>query len=299
MKTQTRILVAFLLNLVFSAIELIGGFLTNSVAIISDSVHDFGDAVSIGIAFFLERKSHQQPDEKYTYGYLRFSVLGGLITTLILIIGSILVIAGSVARILHPVAVNYDGMIILAVIGVILNFAAAYITRESNSINQKSVNLHMLEDVLGWVVVLIGAILMRFTNFSMIDPLMSIGVAVFIFIEALKNLRSVTDLFLVKKPDHIDIKSLRGQLKQLPEIIDVHHIHVWSLDGNRNYLTMHLKTSTKDYVKLKQVVRHLLEQNQIQHSTIEIEAPSEHCEQEKCSVEADESSSSHRHMHHH
>lgn len=299
MKTQTRILVAFLLNLVFSAIELIGGFLTNSVAIISDSVHDFGDAVSIGVSFFLERKSHQQPDEKYTYGYLRFSVLGGLITTLILIMGSILVIAGSVVRMLHPMVVNYDGMIILAVIGVILNFAAAYITREGNSINQKSVNLHMLEDVLGWVVVLVGAILMRFTNFSIIDPLMSIGVAVFILIEALRNLRSIMDLFLVKKPDHIDIKSLRGQLRQLPGIIDVHHIHVWSLDGSHNYSTMHLKTNTKDYAKLKQAVRLLLEQNQIQHSTIEIETPSEHCEQAQCSVGADKSVSLHRHVHHH
>lgn len=294
MKTQTKILVAFLLNLAFSVVELIGGFLTNSVAIISDSVHDFGDAVSIGISFFLERKSHRQPDDNYTYGYARFSVLGGLITTIILVIGSILVVGGSIVRIINPVEVNYDGMIILAIFGVILNFAAAYVTRDSDSINQKSVNLHMLEDVLGWVVVLVGAVLMRFTNLSIIDPIMSIGVAIFIFISALKNLHAILDLFLVKKPDQIDVKLLRKQLEKIPDVVDVHHVHIWSMDGNQNYITMHLKSSTQNYEKLKKSVKHILEENHIQHSTIEIETPDEHCDQLNCHVEIEDS-----HLHHH
>ena len=156
MKTEKNILIAFILNLLFSILEFFGGFLTNSVAILSDSIHDFGDALSIGISYFLERKSKKKADDKYTYGYVRFSVLGGVITTTILLVGSILVIIGAVKRIFNPVEVNYSGMIVFAILGVILNCIAAYVTREGDSINQKSVNLHMLEDVLGWIIVLIG-----------------------------------------------------------------------------------------------------------------------------------------------
>ena len=204
-KTEKNILIAFLLNITFSIFELFGGILTNSVAILSDSVHDLGDAISIGISYFMEKKSKKHADNKYTYGYGRYSVLGGTITTTILLVGSILVIAGAIKRLINPVEVNYRGMIVFAIVGVILNFIAAYVTREGESINQKSVNLHMLEDTLGWVVVLIGAIIMNFTNIKIIDPIMSIGVAIFILIHSIKNFKKVLDLFLEKTPENINI----------------------------------------------------------------------------------------------
>ena len=210
MKTEKNILIAFLLNISFSIIELFGGLLTNSVAILSDSVHDFGDALSIGISYFLEKKSKKHADKKYTYGYARYSVLGGVITTTILLVGSILVIIGAVKRIFNPVEINYNGMIVFAIIGVILNFIAAYVTKDGDSINQKSVNLHMLEDVLGWVVVLIGAIIMNFTDIRLLDSILSIGVATFILIHATKNLKSVVDLFLEKTPSNIDIDEVKN-----------------------------------------------------------------------------------------
>ena len=147
-KTDKNILIAFILNLTFSIIEFVGGTFTGSVAIISDSIHDLGDALSIGISYFLERKSKKKPDEKHTYGYIRYSVLGSTITTVILLTGSILVIYNAILRIINPVEINYNGMIIFAVFGVIINFIAAYFTKEGDSLNQKSVNLHMLEDVL-------------------------------------------------------------------------------------------------------------------------------------------------------
>ena len=190
MRTQKNILVAFILNVSFSIFELIGGVLTNSVAIISDSVHDIGDALSIGISYFLEKKSKKEPDDKYTYGYVRYSILGAVITTVILLVGSTFVIVNSIKRLINPVTINYNGMIIFAVFGVIINFLAAYFTKEGDSLNQKSVNLHMLEDVLGWVVVLIGAIIMKFTDISIIDAIMSILVSLFISINTIKNLKS-------------------------------------------------------------------------------------------------------------
>ena len=166
MKTEKKILIAFLLNLTFSIIEFIGGTITNSVAIISDSIHDMEDAMSIAISYFLERKSTKKSDNKYTYGYIRYSVLGSIITTFILLGGSILVIYNAILRLFNPIKINYNGMIILALIGVLVNFLAAYFTKEGDSLNQKSVNFQLIEDVLGWLVVLIGAIIMRFTDIS-------------------------------------------------------------------------------------------------------------------------------------
>ena len=125
MKTEKNILIAFILNLSFSIIEFVGGAITGSVAIISDAVHDIGDAVSIGISYFLEKKSKKQPDEIYTYGYARYSVIGSVITTLILLFGSCAVIYNAVHRIVNPVKINYDGMIVFAIVGALVNFFAA------------------------------------------------------------------------------------------------------------------------------------------------------------------------------
>ena len=180
MKTEKNILFAFILNLAFSIFEFFGGIFTGSIAILSDAVHDIGDATSIGIAFLLEKKSKRHPDEKYTYGYARYSLLGGVITTVILLLGSTMVVYNAVKRIINPVEIHYNGMILFAIVGVLVNFVAAFLTREGDSLNQKAVNLHMLEDVLGWAVVLVGAIVMRFTDFSLLDPILSIGVALFI-----------------------------------------------------------------------------------------------------------------------
>ena len=204
MKMEKNILIAFLLNMSFSLFEFFGGVVTNSVSIISDAVHDLGDAISIGISLLLEKKSKKKADNKYTYGYVRYSVLGGVITTVILMIGSIFVINNAIQRLFNPVSINYSGMLIFAVIGVILNTLAALITKDGDSINQHAVNLHMLEDVLGWIIVLVGAIIMKFTDISIIDPIMSIGVAVFILINTLKNLKVVLDIFLEKTPKGID-----------------------------------------------------------------------------------------------
>ena len=291
MKTEKNILGAFILNVTFSVLEFIGGALTNSVAIISDSIHDMGDAISIGLSYFLEKKSKKKPDKKYTYGYIRYSILGGLITTVILIIGSALVIYNSIIRIFNPVEINYNGMIIFAIFGVVINFMAAYLTREGDSINQKSVNLHMLEDVLGWIVVLIGAIVMRFTDISLLDPLMSILVALFILISSLKNIKEITVLFLEKIPSDIDIDELKKHLLTIKGVIDVHHIHVWSIDGVNNYATMHVVAENSS---VKNKVKEEMMEHGISHTTIELESKNEKCDSDSC-----KNKESTPHNHHH
>ena len=295
MKTERNILIAFILNLFFSLFEFIGGIFTGSVAILSDAIHDIGDAASIGISYFLERKSKKQPDRNYTYGYLRYSVLGSIITTLILLFGSAAVIYNAVLRIITPAEINYNGMIIFAVFGVAVNFIAALVTKDGGSLNQKAVNLHMLEDVLGWAVVLVGAVVMRFTDFAIIDPILSIAVAAFILINAIKNLKEILDLFLEKIPHGIEIEEIKEHLLEIGGVIDVHHIHIWSMDGQNNYATMHIVTN-ENSGDIKEKVRHELSEHNIGHATLEIEAEGEHCHEQNCTIDLH---ASHHHHHHH
>lgn len=296
MKTEKNIFLAFILNLAFSIFEFVGGIFTGSVAIISDAIHDIGDATSIGIAFFLEKKSKKQPDEKYTYGYTRYSIIGSVITTLILLFGSVMVIYNAIVRIINPTEINYNGMIVFAIVGVLVNFVAALLTREGDSLNQKAVNLHMLEDVLGWVAVLIGAIVMRFTNFYILDPLMSIGLAIFIFVNAIKNLKEVLELFLEKVPHNIDVNELKEHIGKIDGVLNIHHIHIWSMDGHNNYATMHI-VADGDSHNIKKQIREELKEHGIGHVTLEIEAKNEHCHEEHCHIEF--TSSTHHHHHHH
>lgn len=298
MKTEKNIFIAFILNLAFSIFEFIGGAISGSVAIMSDAVHDLGDATSIGISYFLEKKSKQKPDDNYTYGYIRYSVIGSVITTTILIVGSIFVIFESIKRIINPITIDYSKMIIFAVIGVVINFIAAYVTKEGDSLNQKSVNLHMLEDVLGWAVVLCGAIIMRFTNISIIDPILSIGVALFILINALKNLKEVIDLFLEKTPKEININEIKEHLLEIDDVKGIHHIHIWSIDGYENLATMHIVTNNFEK-SLKDKIKEELSEHGIHHSTIELEKENECCNQAECEINHHHTTSHHHHHHHH
>ena len=293
MKNGRNILIAFILNFSFSVFELFGGIFTHSVAILSDSVHDFGDAVSIALSYFFEKKSQRRADAAHNYGYRRYSVLGSLITTVVLMTGSVMMVKEAVGRLLHPVSVNYPGMIVLAVIGVALNLVAALITRGGSSLNQESVNLHMLEDVLGWAVVLVGGIIMNFTDIAILDPLMSIGVAVFIFIEALKNLGKITDIFLEKTPKEIDAAELAAHLLKIDGVEDVHHIHVRSIDGFNHDATMHVVTDAPDPAVLKQKIREALSEHHIVHAVIETER--EPCGDTECHPAFPSENHGHRH----
>ena len=295
MKSEKNILIAFILNLAFSVFELIGGAVTGSVAIISDAVHDMGDATSIGVSYFLEKKSRKNPDGVYTYGYARYSVIGSVITTLILLVGSSAVIYNALRRVLDPAEINYRGMIFFAVIGVAVNLIAAIATKDGDSLNQKAVNLHMLEDVLGWVVVLIGGILMNFTDIRIIDPLMSIGVALFILINALRNLKEVIDVFLEKVPRGIDVTELSRHVTAIDGVTGVHHVHVWSMDGQSSFATMHI-VANGDPHEIKDKVKEELREHGICHATLELESVGEHCHDMQCHPVV---SHSHAHHHHH
>lgn len=298
MKSQKNILFAFILNLFFAVFEFLGGLFTGSFAIISDSLHDLGDAAGIGISFLFEKKSTKNPDNIYTYGYGRYSVMGSIVMTLILIFGSVTIMYNAVIKLLNPSEINYNGMIILAVAGTAVNLAAAIITHKGDSLNQKAVNLHMLEDVMGWIVVLIGAVVMKFTGITIIDPLLSIAVALFVFISAVKTLFSALSVILEKAPKELNISEIKAELSAIEGVSDVHHIHLWSMDGNTNYATMHIVTDSNP-VSIKESVKNKLKMLNINHSTLELESTEENCCQRSCEVSKCFHNHNHSHSHHH
>ena len=293
MKTERNILVAFLLNLGFSVFEFFGGVFTGSVAILSDAVHDLGDALGIAVSWFLERKSQRQADSTYTYGYARFSVLGSVFTCGILLLGSVGVVVSAVGRLMNPVPIHYDGMMLFAVVGVAVNLTAAFVTRKGESLNQKAVNLHMLEDVLTWVVVLIGAAVMRFTDWTILDPLVSIGVAVYIFVHAIGHLREAADIFLEKVPDGYAVEKVRQAVLAVEGVIDAHHIHIRSIDGYTHAATLHVVADAT----IIPAVKAALNAMGIAHVTVEVEATGEICGQPQCGLV--EMRECHERCHHH
>ena len=298
MKSTKNIFIAFILNLFFSIFEFIGGIITGSVAIISDAIHDAGDAFSIGISFFLERISKKSPDKNHTFGYTRYSILGSIITTLTLLVGSIIVIYNAIEKIIDPSAINYNGMIILAIIGVAVNSISAFVTREGDSLNQKAVNLHMLEDVLGWCAVLVGAIVMKLTNFTIIDPLMSIGVAIFIIINALDTIKEAINIILEKVPEDICTDEIKHHLSEIDGVIDISHIHVWSLDGH-NHCAMICIVCEGDRRTIKDEIRREFHEFNINHCTIEIAESSKETSAIECNLHTAIKASHHHHHHHH
>lgn len=184
--SDQNILVALILNLLFSVLEFAGGFLTNSAAITSDAVHSLADALSTGIAYVFERLSHSR--KKTQFDPAKYSLIGGFIVSGFLLFSSIHLIVEAIERISEPEEISYEGMIVFAILGVVFNFFAALATRKGDSFNQKTVNLHMLEDTFSWLAVLIGAIVMKLTGVHLIDPILSIAIAVYILYRAIMNL---------------------------------------------------------------------------------------------------------------
>lgn len=272
---QTKnVRIAFFLNLFFTIVELVGGMLTNSVAILSDAVHDLGDTLSLGLAWYFEKKSQKEENDTFSYGYKRYSILGALINTIVLIIGCTFIIWETIPRLFHPQSVEPRGMILLAILGIIVNGLAVFQLKKGRSLNEKVVALHLLEDVLGWVAVLIGSIIMLFWDLPIIDPILSMGIAIFILFNVYKNMKSALEVILQKIPSNVNISDIRKHLSLNKNIEQFSDIHIWSLDGNYNIMTMDLKLSKE--IGISQVPTTLqeihegLEQFNIHHCTIEI-----------------------------
>ena len=280
-KSSQWIWTAFILNLIFAVIEFVWGTLTNSIAIISDSIHDFWDSLAIWLAYIFEKISSKKANEKYNYWYARYSILWALITVLILVVGSFLIMKNAIERFSEPIEIHSIWMLILAVIWLAINGYAAWKTAKWNGMNEKAITLHLLEDVLWWAAVLIWAILIYFFHRNFIDSILSIWICIFILFNACVLIKWIANIFLEKTPEWISYEKLIKQIKKIEWIQDAHHMHVWTLDWSKNYMTIHAlidkKLKTKDIINLKKDMKKLLKKEWIDHSVIEFEWEDENC----------------------
>jgi cobalt-zinc-cadmium efflux system protein len=277
---------AFALNFIFTLIEAIGGFLTNSIAILSDALHDLGDTLAIGLSWYFQKLSGKSRSQSLSYGYKRLSLVSALISAIILLIGSVLIIYKAIPRLINPEIVHVKGMFVIAIIGVFVNGVAVLQLKKGQSSNERVVMLHLLEDVLGWLAILFGSVLMYFFGWPIIDPILSIMIAVFILWNALKNIKEFVRIFLQGIPKNVDIDTISENIKEIPNVESVHDVHIWSMDGEYNVLSAHLvvddNLSANNIIEIKNQARNIFRKFNINHETLEFEYKSEVCEFEEC-----------------
>jgi cobalt-zinc-cadmium efflux system protein len=276
---------ALLLNLVFVVLEIVGGIWTNSIAILSDALHDGADCFSLGLAWYLQKLSARRADAKFTYGYRRFSSLGALITGTVLVAGLSVIVWNAFQRLLQPEEVKVPGMLAIAVVGILLNGAAAWTLRGGRSLNEKVAGWHLVEDTLGWVAVLLGSAVMMVWDLPLIDPMLALLISCFILWNVGRNLKTVALVFLQSAPPGFDAEAFDRKLAEIPGVIGSHHTHTWTLDGESHVFSTHLVLASDSdrgtIAAAKQRVHDLLRDHAFTHSTVEVEL-----EGELCSVEA-------------
>lgn len=276
-----NIKVAFFLNLAFTIVEIVGGILTNSMAILSDALHDLGDSFSLGMSWYFQKLSNKKPNDKFTYGYSRFSLLGALLNSTILFVGSIFIIYNSIPRLLNPEEVEEVGMMYLAILGIIVNGAAVLRLKKGSSLNEKVVSLHLLEDVLGWVVVLIASIIMHFVEVPWLDAALSLGIAAYILFNVYRNLKESLKVVLQASPIEGKTDELHKKIEAELNGGEIRDFHLWSLDGEYHICTLHIKIikeiSCIEQEKLRARIKEILLKNHIVHTTIEFQLGEEGC----------------------
>jgi len=279
--SATNIGIAFLLNLIFTVFEIVGGLLTNSMAILSDALHDLGDSLSLGLTWFLDRYSKKGKDHRYSYGYQRYSLLAAMLNTIVLIVGSIIILSEVIPRLFHPSVPKAEGMFLFAIVGIVVNGVAALRLRNGNNLNQKVIAWHLLEDVLGWAVVLILSVVLMFRDWYILDPLMSIGITIYILTHVVKNFKQTMAIFLQAVPDKSSASEIEKRLLGIPNVLSIHHTHFWSLDGEHNVLTTHAvvpeNASREEVAHVKSAVKSIADEFGCEHITLEIEYRGDDC----------------------
>jgi cobalt-zinc-cadmium efflux system protein len=273
---EKRVRFTAFINIVFTILEIGGGFWTNSLAIFSDALHDFGDSISLIISWLFEREARRFPDATRTFGYQRLSLFSALFSILILISGSIVIIFQAIPRLLNPEIVDAFGMFGLSLIGITFNGISFFILKKGESLNEKVLSWHLLEDLLGWVGILIGSIIIYFWNILILDPIITIFITAFILYNVIKNLREAINILLQGVPKHINFEMVKREIKAIKGVIGIHDIHIWSLEGETDIFTAHVildnKTLKEQPEQTKQKIKERLLKHHIEHSTIEIES---------------------------
>jgi len=278
---EDNLKLAFFLNFGFAIAEIIGGIYTNSIAIMADALHDLGDSASLALSWRLEKLSEKGGDEKYSYGYKRFSLLSALVGALILIAGSIVVITEAVKRLQNPQSTDARGMLVFAIFGIAINGFAAYRAGKGKNMNSRMIYWHLLEDAMGWVAVLIVSLVLLVKDIYILDPILSLLVSGFVLYNVAKNIKKTINLFLQGVPESIQISEIEAEILKMEKVKDMHHTHIWSLDGEHHVLTTHivlcLDSKKEDIRQIKDRIRKLTKLYDLAHTTVEFEYLDDDC----------------------
>ena len=300
MSSKFAVWLAFVLNFSFAIIEFIFGGLFGSSAILADAVHDLGDALAIGISAFLESISNREEDIHYTLGYKRFSLLGAILTAVILITGSSLVILENISKLIEPQPVDHEGMLWLGVIAIAINLTASLIVRKGQTKNESILSLHFLEDTLGWLAVIVVAIILRYTDWYFLDPLLSLLISAFILSKAIPRFWSTLKIFLDAVPEGVDIQKIKSDLEQLDHVTSINQLNLWTMDGLEKNAIVHVCLEHVNHMEVcKEAIRTLLKDCGFQNVTIEVDEDLATHRAHKRNIEELEVSQSHGHNHHH
>ena len=300
MSSKFAVWLAFVLNFSFAIIEFIFGGLFGSSAILADAVHDLGDALAIGISAFLESISNREEDSHYTLGYKRFSLLGAILTAVILITGSSLVILENISKLIESQPVDHEGMLWLGVIAIAINLTASLIVRKGQTKNESILSLHFLEDTLGWLAVIVVAIILRYTDWYFLDPLLSLLISAFILSKALPRFWSTLKIFLDAVPEGVDIQQVKSDLEQLDHVTSINQLNLWTMDGLEKNAIVHVCLEHVNHMEVcKESIRDLLKDCGFQNVTIEVDEDLATHRAHKRNIEELEVSQSHEHDHHH
>lgn len=278
--SEGRLLVVFALNACFTVVEFVGGYLTQSTAIMADAVHDLGDTLAIASALILNRLGNKQGDANFTYGYRRLSLFGALFNALILVVGCVWILSEALQRFDQPILPHAQGMMWLALLGVVVNGFAALRLRAGKTMNERVLNWHLLEDMLGWLVVLVAAIALHFVQWTWLDPALSVAFSLFILVNVLRSLKETLRLFAQATPDKDLSRKVKQALCGIEQVQSLHHFHMWSLDGDKHVVSAHIKLVTSDahvYNSVKREISTLLQPFDLYHTTFELELADEPC----------------------
>ena len=298
MSSKTSIWLAFFLNLSYAIVEFIAGGIFGSSAVLADSVHDLGDAIAIGISALLETISNREEDRQYTLGYKRFSLLGAMLTAVILMIGSVLVILENITKIAHPQPVNEKGILWLGIIAVAINVLASLVVRKGKTKNESILSLHFLEDTLGWLAVILMAIILRFTDWYILDPLLSLVISIFILSKAIPRFWSALKIFLDAVPEGVETSDLEKDIEALANVKSVNQLNLWTMDGLEKNAIVHVCLEEIEHIEYcKESIRNLLKDYDFQNVTIEVDANLASHQTHKRKIEELEVGQSHGHYH--
>lgn len=229
----------FFMNLAFNIIVIAGGLATNSMAILSDCIHDLADTISIALAWFLERIAQKESSDKYSYGYQRFSILGAVIISVFVIIMALVILNEAIPRLFAPEEVDASGMLIIALIGIVFKSISVYRLHRGETFNEKAILFHQLGDVFEWIAILVlSLVLMFWDGAPYLDPFVSIGIALWLLFNLGRNLIKSTQVLLQKTPDNFDVEEFKSSINAIDGVRGIDDFHVWSLDGIDSVLTV-------------------------------------------------------------